>query len=169
MRRAVLYRREREVSANAAGAAWEVRKFIPTLSKPFLKDEKKTVKNILVRFWFLLMAGKRLAIYYVQSEDGRLIHTSVVMPKCLKFQYLKKGECEIGPCYTNAEYRGRGIYPCVLKHILSDYGADMYYMTVGETNVSSIRGIEKAGFTRYGFIEKTKFFKFYRYAEEEDK
>lgn len=145
----------------------EIHKFTPGLSGLFVKGEKPSFKNIVARLYFRLMAGKKYVIYYVLSPEGQVMHTSTVMPQCFKFRYLKENECEIGPCYTGKDFRGRGIYPTVLRHILSDYDAKAFYMTVNKNNASSIRGIEKAGFERFGSIRKSRFFKVYRLAEEE--
>ncbi len=147
----------------------EIRKFSPSLKGLFLKGETKSLKSFVARMYFYLMAGKKYVIYYVLSPEGKPIHTSTVMPGCFKFRYLGEKECEIGPCYTNTDFRGRGIYPKVLRFIMSDYDAETFYMTVHKDNASSIRGIEKAGFERCGGIKKSKFLKIYRFAEEETK
>ena len=146
----------------------EIKKFSPRLFGLFIEGENKTLKNTIARLYFRLMAGEKYVIYYVTSDDGVISHTSTVMPRCFKFRYLLSGECEIGPCYTHKDFRGRGIYPKVLHHILSDYKAEKFYMTVHETNNSSIRGIEKAGFERCGCIKKSKVLKIYRKAEEKN-
>ena len=136
----------RNPSEEKVQADIEIKKFSPRLFGLFLKGEKKTLKNTIARLYFRLMAGKKYVIYYVTSPEGVIAHTSTVMPRCFKFRYLASGECEIGPCYTHKDFRGRGIYPKVLGHILGDYEANKFYMTVHKTNNSSIRGIEKAGF-----------------------
>ena len=147
----------------------EIQKFTPSIFRVFLKGEKRSLKNLFARLYFRLMAGKKYVIYYVLSPEGKISHTSTVMPKCFKFRYLGKADCEIGPCYTMSEFRGKGIYPKVLRFILSDYKADAFYMTVSDNNTPSIRGIEKAEFESYGKIKKSKLFKVYRLAEEETK
>lgn len=147
----------------------EIHKFTPSLFKLFLKNENKNFKSAVARLYFRLMAGKKYVVYYVLSPEGGIMHTSTVMPSCFKFRYLGKNDCEIGPCYTNKEFRGRGIYPKVLRYITSDYIAESFYMTVHKDNASSIRGIEKAGFKRCGWIIKSKVFKVYRLAQEEIK
>jgi len=63
------------------------------------------------------------------------------------------GALLIGPCFTDPEYRGRGIYPHVLRHIASVLGARGYgpfYVHTSPDNAASIRGVEKAGFRRLG-------------------
>lgn len=99
--------------------------------------------------------------FYVRDEDGNLAHTSCVIPACAKFPFMDRMDYEIDPCYTYPAYRGKGIYPIVLHSIcreLAENGS-AFYMIVDERNASSIRGIEKAGFVRYGTVLKGKFTK----------
>ena len=157
----LLYRQNRVVEK--AQTDIEIYKFNPSFFKLFVKGEEKNIKSMLSRMYFHLMAGKKYVIYYVLSPDGKVAHTSAVMPKCFKFRYLGEKDCEIGPCYTNKEFRGKGIYPKVLRCILSDYEADTFYMMVSDSNNSSIRGIEKAGFEHCGEISKSKILKIYHF------
>ena len=76
-----------------------------------------------------------------------------------KFAFLKQNDYEIGPCRTDIDYRGKGIYPYVLKYIVNYFGSEdsNFYMIVNENNASSRRGCEKAGFTIADEVEKTKY------------
>ena len=137
----------------------DVLEYRPTLFKPFIPNEGDgSLKNRLSRIWFWLISGGKAKIAYVQ-RDGIIVHTSYVIPKCYKFPFMKKGDLEIGPCTTKQEYRGQGIYPRVLRYIV-DSEKTTCYMIVRETNVPSIRGIEKAGFEKRGKVEKSKLGKY---------
>ena len=105
--------------------------------------------------WFVISAGK-YHIYEVTNEDGRVIHRSKVIGRCLKFPFLPKGSYEIGPCLTEEDFRGMGIYPSVLTHICSVFQSDLY-MIIREDNFSSIRGVKKAGFVKVGEGYRDKF------------
>ncbi len=120
------------------------------------------MKTMLVRASFLLLTLNKVAICYVMQE-GKIAHTSYVIPKCGKFPFLKKNDHEIGPCYTAPEFRGRGIYPDVIRFICARFSelAGVFYMIVDEGNTSSIRGIEKAGFVCIGKVRKTRILKRY--------
>jgi GNAT superfamily N-acetyltransferase len=62
---------------------------------------------------------------------------------------LLPGEIEIDGCFTFAEFRGRGLFPAVLRTMLDGARRDgvvRAYMHVAENNVSSIRAVEKVGF-----------------------
>jgi RimJ/RimL family protein N-acetyltransferase len=58
----------------------------------------------------------------------------------------------IGGCVTAPRFRGRHIYPYVLRHVVDDVHArgisDRVYVLVSPRNAPSIIGIERAGFAR---------------------
>lgn len=114
-------------------------------------------------FWNIISLG-RCKAYRVLSENGELIHESLVIRKCYKFPFLKGRDIEIGPCKTNPEWRGKGIYPAVLRYILSTEISDagIAYMIIDKNNNASIRGVEKAGFRRERKVRKTKILKVYK-------
>lgn len=112
----------------------------------FFKIEKNE------KLWWLLSLGRFQKC--VATYDGFIAHKSCVIGKNYKFPFLSKSEAEIGPCFTAPDFRGKGIYPYVLRKILSEGGYNGYYMIVRNDNISSIKGIEKAGFERIGFVEK---------------
>lgn len=128
----------------------------------YQKSENISLKTLLVRWYFSIITGGQARVYYYMVE-GKIVHTSVVIPKCFKFPYMENKSYCIGPCQTNIEYRGQGIYPKTIAHILNDqkYIDSKIYMVVNDTNKSSIRGIEKSGFRLCGTIRKSKFLKRY--------
>jgi len=81
-----------------------------------------------------------------RSEDRR------ILPRVLK---LRDGEAEITACLTLPEFRGRGIYPYAIRAIAreaGELGIRRLYMKTKTDNLASQRGIEKAGFERYGQV-----------------
>ncbi|OGR15817.1 MAG: hypothetical protein A2X81_08250 [Desulfobacterales bacterium GWB2_56_26] len=72
---------------------------------------------------------------------------------------LQEGEAEIKFCLTLPAWRGRGIYPRIIQMIvnyLNCKGMQRVFMCVHRDNLASIRGIEKAGFSRVGDIRLRK-------------
>lgn len=143
--------------------------FVPTLFHLFLPGEKRTFKAFLTRLCFALMTRFRMRIFYVRAEDGGLAHKSCVIPHCFKFPFLGAGDYEIGPCLTYPAHRRKGLYVHVLRCILeSEIGnspesrTTRYYMFVHENNLPSIKGIERAGFSRIGFATVSRWLKIYR-------
>lgn len=131
--------------------------------RKILQGENKSFKLLAVRCLFQLITFGKAKIYSYRY-NGELVHTSYVIPKCYKFPFMSKWDYEIGPCFTHPKYRGKGIYPQMLKYICSSIGTKktVFYMIVDETNLSSIKGIEKAGFQRCGTIKVTRILKRYQ-------
>lgn len=134
----------------------------------FLPAEKFNIRTLIIRLYFKLISRKKATIYYATSSDAKIIHTSYVIPCCGKFPFMSKDDCEIGPCYTAPEYRGRGIYVDVLKYITTqkDNIYTRAFMIVDSENKPSIHGIERAGFVLCGKIYCTKITKRYKLVED---
>lgn len=162
-----LYRRLKTESVNLGFDDTDdinVEVFIPKARGGFvLPGEKRNFKLLATRLIFQLITFGKAKIYYVKQNE-ELVHTSYVIPKCFKFPFLKKYDYEIGPCFTYPKYRGRGIYPRVIEFISCNIGTDKsgFYMIVDANNVSSVRGIEKAGFKKVGKIKISKVMKKYQ-------
>lgn len=63
---------------------------------------------------------------------------------------FRDNEAYIMDCKTGFLFRGKDIYPAVLRHILKDLAAEnvsKVYIACRTSNTSSFRGIEKAGFS----------------------
>ena len=99
--------------------------------------------------------------FYIAEKYGSLKHISWVYYSEHPNRLLKLGpkDAEIKYCLTMPEFRGRGIYPLVLREIIrnnSQLGILNTYICVKDDNFSSIRGIEKAG---YKFIKRIRLIK----------
>lgn len=121
----------------------------------FIKNEKKSFKDAILRLYFWFSSYGKVYIYYVEDNE-QIVHTSYVMKKSYKFPFMKKDDFEVGPCFTISEYRGKGIYPSVINKIKHDMLTEKnrIYMIVRRDNKSSIKGIEKSGFTKMGMVIK---------------
>ena len=129
----------------------------------FFNNEKFSWKALISRLFFFVCTKGKVKIVCA-FDDEKVIHTSFVIPKCKKFAFLDNNDYEIGPCKTDVNYRGKGIYPYVLKHIVeTSIQKDCdYYMIVNEMNVSSRRGCEKAGFTIINEVVRSKYFRVWK-------
>ena len=78
--------------------------------------------------------------------------------------YIKKGPA-IGECFTNEEFKGNSIYPFVINHIAKEEilknKQKEVFIIVNSDNISSIKGIEKAGFELYTKIKANRFLFFH--------
>lgn len=98
---------------------------------------------------------------YVLTDDGVVVHQSLLFPKLRLLQLLGKTGPAIGDCVTHEQYRGRSIYPFVINRMAVDAlgaGSTEVFIIVGTDNASSIRGIEKAGFRKMARIRTSRRF-----------
>lgn len=138
------------------------------INKPSFLGVLTKVNTPLELIWKLISLGK-CWLFRVRNTAGNVVHQSMLIGWNPKFSFLKKNEYEIGPCYTMEEYRGLGIYPYVLQQITSfmpnnksseSLGGGQslrYYMFVAQDNISSRRGVEKAGFKVIGYVQRKHF------------
>lgn len=102
----------------------------------------------------------RCSLFQVKNVEGVIVRQSMMVGRNPEFSFLRENEYEIGPCMTTEEYRGLGIYPYVLGicvRALPDGERGEHYMFVSPDNLSSIRGVEKAGFRVIGHVERRRF------------
>lgn len=116
----------------------------------------------LYLFWFLF-SRRKYKIYYVLNQ-GCIVHMSHVISRNPKFSFLGINDFEIGPCWTAPEFRGQGLYPCVLSKIAADYRDDLgkLFIFAEKKNKASLAGITKSGFKYIGSGAKTGFLGIYR-------
>lgn len=142
---------------------FEYRVFKPSILKPLPQGfggSLKTISffrltSILQIFWHNSKKPYKIHLLY---KENRLAHYSVVLPKYYRFPFMDEYDIEIGPCWTDSQYRGLGLYPAVLQKILetfSKYKKNAWIFCEND-NKASIRGIEKAGFEFIGEGRKTK-------------
>ncbi len=86
--------------------------------------------------------------------DGELAHVSWVLTRALLARLplahlrLADDEAELGNCVTLPRFRGRGLYPLVIRALsgrLFEGGVRRVYLVTARGNAASVRGIEKAG------------------------
>lgn len=148
-----------KLSANSEidkSSQYLVKKFNPNFFRLSINpSEKPSFKTKLMRIYFYIITKGNFEIYFVEN-NREIVHTSYVLGNCFKFKFMKKNDIEIGPCYTNKEYRGKGIYPEVLRTICYERKSLItnIYIFVDENNISSIKGIEKSNFDFDGNLKK---------------
>jgi hypothetical protein len=92
-----------------------------------------------------------------QTAHLSWLHRSVRLPRRFGFDGAVP---VIGDCHTPERFRGRSIYPQVLRFIARDVArcsSTPVYVLVSPANLASIRGIEKAGFRRLARLRGTRF------------
>lgn len=123
-------------------------------------DQKRFVRRYCspLQLWYLLrLRGLGVGwLFLVRVGDQFVHYTFVTRAKWYRKELPVITEPRallVGPCRTESAFRGRAIYPRVLQYVvnrLAGEGHGPFYMHVTPDNVASVRGIEKAGFTRCG-------------------
>ena len=102
-------------------------------------------------------------IFFAHS-GGVLCHYTFVMPGRAyrrMFSLIEPDAQMIGPCHTGDAFRGRGIFPRLLRYVvkaLQEQGLGPFYVFAEASNTASIRGMEKAGFVRRGIWRGKRYF-----------
>lgn len=109
--------------------------------------EKVAFRTSLFRLYISLLSFGKTKIYFaIDKNSDSIVHSSCIIPRNFKYPFLKKGEYCIGNCKTEPAFRGRGIYPYMLKYIMANNPNTIFKMTIREDNTPSIKGVKKAGF-----------------------
>ncbi|MBL8130238.1 MAG: GNAT family N-acetyltransferase [Anaerolineae bacterium] len=92
-------------------------------------------------------------IHYIAYFDGHVAHRATLFLRVrLPAQFGYGHHPVIGDCVTDPAFRGRKLYPHMLNFIVQDayatMGTPIVQILVAHDNLASIRGIERAGFTR---------------------
>lgn len=102
---------------------------------------------------------------YELFDGPILVHESTIHTTLFFLKLIDKTGPAIGDCYTNPNYRGQSIYPTMIGKIagelLTDKNNETVFIIVDYDNVSSIKGIEKAGFKLYAKVNTYRFLFFY--------
>ena len=99
-------------------------------------------------------------VMYSIMDDSTFVHSSFLYKSVNLLKLVKKKGPAIGNCGTNPNYRGRSIYPFVINKIAKEViaeGKEEVFIIVNSDNVSSIKGILKAGFKLYAEIRCKRF------------
>lgn len=110
------------------------------------------------------LISRRKKKYFIQDK-GVLVHQSFLFNTVFLLQLIHKKGVVIGDCYTHPDYRGKSIYPSVIhsiaKEVLQNATNKAVFMIVNQDNLSSIKGIEKAGFKKCATIKAKRGLCFY--------
>ena len=108
--------------------------------------------------------SKGKTCYFIE-ESSKVIHKSYLFSKVFLLKSINKRGPVIGNCSTLKSHRGLSIYPYVINKIAKDVlenNNKPVYIIVDKNNLSSIRGIEKAGFSKLASIVAKRWLWFYR-------
>ncbi len=148
----------------------KIQEFTPKPFRLFADWEKqKDLATFIFRSYISILTFGKTKLFCIIDNNNQVRHSAYVIPKNIKYSFLKKGEYSIGPCNTPESYRGQGLYPYMLNYITSRDNHSSYYVFIREDNQASRRGAEKAGFVMcYDRIKDTKVLKIFKLVKEKN-
>lgn len=111
-----------------------------------------------------LSAGCRIFVAYCTGNPVGYIFSALSHCRVAEVErmlHIMPGESYLYDAYTYLEYRGQGVYPCLLSYAARYFQQKNYHYAFIFSlshNRASLRGIRKAGFTSYGKVEFYKVF-----------
>lgn len=112
-----------------------------------------TNKVLFLTGWsgeYKLITKKNLLRIYFQLIDkkGIVAHESTLYrftPLAISMGHFSK---VIGNCKTHKAHQGKGLYGCVVSHIVINHCNKKPILFVDDNNTASIKGLEKIGFEK---------------------
>ena len=105
---------------------------------------------------FLFRGFARTFIEYDVIKNNVVVSKAVLISKVPEYKFLPRKGVHLCYCETILEERGHGYYPLLLNYIQNDLSSVELYMIVDCQNIASNRGVEKAGFVKYGIGVKNQ-------------
>jgi hypothetical protein len=103
------------------------------------------------------------------DSKGIIAHESTLYmftPLAISLGYYCK---VIGNCKTHKEHKGKGLYGAVVTYIVVNYCLQNPILFVDDSNIASIKGLQKIGFDAIGrFKIKKKYFSGLFYSVEKN-
>lgn len=128
--------------------------------------DKRTLfenKNLDYKIEEVIISQNKKSFFVI--IDGEFAHKSILFKKLFLLKLINKNGPAIGDCVTSEKFKGKSIYPFVINHIareeILNNGKEEVFIIVNSDNYSSIRGIEKSGFTLHSKIIAQRFLIFH--------
>ncbi len=151
--------------------------FIPEFKVDILRDSSCSIQFWKPGFNKILPSGlpeKRFVIWWLMHQlrvfpnrdycllliymGDTLVHRSCAFPRYFRYPFMGSKDLQIGDTFTDPKYRGQGLATLAILKIIDFLKIDdrRFWYVVEETNQSSIRVIEKAGFKKIGLGARTR-------------
>lgn len=115
--------------------------------------------------WWLLhylriFPNRDYCVLLILDKGKTLIHRSCAFPRYFRFPFMRDNDLQIGDTFTDGKCRGKGLATYAILKIaesLKMKNRKFWYIT-DENNKPSVRVIERCGFYKVGYGERTKLF-----------
>lgn len=141
------------VPATHGGETLVYKTWRPLTGSPFpekwfsLQKNKVMLALVILRVHILQLLywprKKSCCELYLAYHAGRLVHYCFLMPPFFRIPLMRPGDFEIGPYWTNPQYRGRGITTHTVGIIKAAHPDATLYILMRRDNEASIKVAEK--------------------------
>lgn len=133
---------------SAYPAGYSAERFVPSLLKLRLSEDRQSPPLALYLFWYLA-SMRRYTIVYVRYGDD-IVHVSHVLTWNRRLAFMGRNDLQIGPSWTAPGHRSRGLFQATIGHILADHRSSRVWAWTRTDNVASCRAIASAGLVKAG-------------------
>ena len=106
--------------------------------------------------------GSRNTYILLAYVEKKLVHVQWIVPAKRinrRYPFVTEDSYCIISCLTSQEFRGLGIYPSKIQHVVrSNILAKSFWIWTACTNIASLKGITKAGGIKVGEFRQRKWF-----------
>jgi RimJ/RimL family protein N-acetyltransferase len=114
------------------------------------------LRTVTTAVWWLfhvarIFASRDFTVVLIERH-GRIVHRSSVFPRFFRFPFMRSDDLQVGATWTHPSERGRGLAGLAIQYAMAELwrpGRAFWYL-VEESNVASVRVIEKQGFQYLG-------------------
>ena len=135
--------------------------FRPTLFRKKLHKGLYRRSNWLYLFWYIVSFGSYKILYIKHKENSEIAHFSNIMPKFFKYNFMNNFDLQIVNCFTYSKYRGNNLYSFALSEINQRFRDRTIWIGSHNSNIGSIKVIERLGFNKMFDVEKRTIFGIY--------
>lgn len=142
----------------------ELFEYIPTRIKPFYIDMEPI--TIMRRFRFLIDFHYGYKVYYLKKDGEYVGYCTITNGKNPRFWFASEKDILVGPYFVEESYRGKGYSTKMVDWVIHKCGLSWKnaFLYILNTNIPSIRVVEKLGGTKIFNVHNT----FYRKLVKKD-
>lgn len=132
--------------------------FRPSLVRLFPKDCRGSDFGILKRLQYCYRLIGGYGVYVLRGEDDAVGYAVLRRGPIFRYPFVSKGDCLLAPYWIREAQRRKGYAKQLLTGIKEDENGkfDRIWACILETNEASLKTVQAVGFSRIGWLDKSK-------------
>ena len=144
-------------------------------------ESKESAYHLIMQMWMYENGYHKFYIARTADTNELCFVQSIIYPEDIikakgrfkhKFPKMKEGEAIIESSYTFEKFRGNRLHPAITTDMLrfcKRQGLKRMLAYVNKDNIVSIKGFERAGYTRFEEVSKYKILSYIRWEIRKNK